>query len=76
VKMTPKRSRAPTSPLELANRKTDEQFIADYLQPRSVCTCLTMFGFSSDKKEEMKRSSGERTRIARAFCRLADRLCS
>jgi hypothetical protein len=32
--MKPKRQRAPTSPLELANRKTDEEFIADYLQPK------------------------------------------
>lgn len=29
--MKPKRARAPTSPIELANRKTDERFIADYL---------------------------------------------
>lgn len=29
-----KRRRAPTSQVELANRKTDAQFIADYLQPR------------------------------------------
>ncbi|KAL2018722.1 hypothetical protein VTK56DRAFT_428 [Thermocarpiscus australiensis] len=34
--MRVKRRRAPTSPLELANRKTDEQFVADYLQPSSV----------------------------------------
>ncbi|KAK0724699.1 acyl-CoA N-acyltransferase [Lasiosphaeris hirsuta] len=31
--MTPKRKRAPPNPLELANKKSDEQFIADYLQP-------------------------------------------
>ncbi|AEO67834.1 c7659e7d-6157-4a82-81fb-57eb36003b2b [Thermothielavioides terrestris] len=31
--MKQKRRRAPTSPLELANRKTDEEFIATYLQP-------------------------------------------
>ncbi|KAK0716669.1 hypothetical protein B0T21DRAFT_426133 [Apiosordaria backusii] len=31
--MKSKRLRAPTSPIEAANRKTDEQFIADYLQP-------------------------------------------
>ncbi|KAK3391492.1 acyl-CoA N-acyltransferase [Sordaria brevicollis] len=31
--MAPKRQRAPTSPIERANRKTDEQFISDYLQP-------------------------------------------
>ncbi|KAK4142877.1 uncharacterized protein C8A04DRAFT_12895 [Dichotomopilus funicola] len=30
----PKRRRSPTSPLEIANRKTDEQFIIDYLEPR------------------------------------------
>lgn len=35
-KMKPKRRRAPTSPLELANSKTDEDFIADYLQHGSV----------------------------------------
>ncbi|KAK3291876.1 uncharacterized protein B0H64DRAFT_242156 [Chaetomium fimeti] len=29
----PKRQRAPTSPLEVANRKTDKEFIADYLPP-------------------------------------------
>lgn len=29
--MGPKRHRAPTSPLDVANRKTDEQFVADYL---------------------------------------------
>ncbi|KAK3305415.1 acyl-CoA N-acyltransferase [Chaetomium strumarium] len=34
-KMRPKRRRAPTSPLELASRKTDEEFINDYLQPSS-----------------------------------------
>ncbi|KXX79690.1 N-alpha-acetyltransferase 40 [Madurella mycetomatis] len=33
--MKGKRQRTPTSPLELANRKTDEQFIADYLGPSS-----------------------------------------
>ncbi|KAK4246506.1 hypothetical protein C7999DRAFT_15404 [Corynascus novoguineensis] len=33
--MKPKRRRAETSPLELANRKTDDQFIADYLQAGS-----------------------------------------
>ncbi|KAK4098672.1 hypothetical protein N658DRAFT_499123 [Parathielavia hyrcaniae] len=32
--MKPKRRRAPTGPLALANRKTDEQFIADYFQSR------------------------------------------
>ncbi|KAK4201700.1 acyl-CoA N-acyltransferase [Triangularia verruculosa] len=31
--MRSKRPRAPTSPIEVANRKTDEQFIADYLLP-------------------------------------------
>ncbi|KAJ4416606.1 N alpha-acetyl-transferase [Neurospora sp. IMI 360204] len=31
--MAPKRQRAPTSPIERANRKTDEEFISDYLQP-------------------------------------------
>ncbi|KAK0669201.1 acyl-CoA N-acyltransferase [Cercophora samala] len=31
--MKARRSRAPTSPIEVANRKTDEQFIADYLHP-------------------------------------------
>lgn len=36
--MKGKRQRTPTSPLELANRKTDEQFIADYLEPRFVFT--------------------------------------
>ncbi|KAK0713907.1 acyl-CoA N-acyltransferase [Lasiosphaeria miniovina] len=34
--MKPKRRRAPTNPLELANRKTDEQFIADHLGPPGV----------------------------------------
>ncbi|EAQ83071.1 hypothetical protein CHGG_10889 [Chaetomium globosum CBS 148.51] len=29
----PKRQRTPTNPLEVANRKTDEEFITDYLQP-------------------------------------------
>ncbi|GAB1317366.1 hypothetical protein MFIFM68171_07576 [Madurella fahalii] len=33
--MKGKRRRAPTNPLELANRKTDEQFMADYLEPSS-----------------------------------------
>ncbi|KAK4152199.1 N-alpha-acetyltransferase 40 [Chaetomidium leptoderma] len=33
--MSPKRQMAPTSLLELANQKTDEEFIADYFQPRS-----------------------------------------
>ncbi|KAK4241180.1 acyl-CoA N-acyltransferase [Achaetomium macrosporum] len=33
--MKPKRRRAPTNPLELASRKTDEEFIAEYLQPSS-----------------------------------------
>ncbi|KAK4124285.1 hypothetical protein N657DRAFT_644499 [Parathielavia appendiculata] len=33
--MKPKRQRAPTGPLELANRKTDEQFIADYFPSKS-----------------------------------------
>ncbi|KAH8887459.1 acyl-CoA N-acyltransferase [Thozetella sp. PMI_491] len=28
-----KRRRAPTNPLEAANRKTDDQFVADYLRP-------------------------------------------
>ncbi|KAK4180924.1 acyl-CoA N-acyltransferase [Triangularia setosa] len=34
--MKSKRSRAPTSPIEVANRKTDKQFIADYLQPETA----------------------------------------
>lgn len=34
--MKQKRQRAETSPLELANRKTDEQFINDYLKAGSV----------------------------------------
>ena len=37
--MAPKRQRAPTSPIERANRKTDEEFISDYLQP-SVTSAL------------------------------------
>jgi hypothetical protein len=34
--MRTKRARAPTSPLDVANRKSDDHFIADYLQPRLV----------------------------------------
>ncbi|KAK1781475.1 acyl-CoA N-acyltransferase [Copromyces sp. CBS 386.78] len=37
--MAPKRQRAPTSPIERANRKTDEDFISDHLQP-SVSSTL------------------------------------
>lgn len=33
--MTQKRRRAPTSPIERANRKTDKEFIAEYLQPEN-----------------------------------------
>ncbi|CRK18263.1 hypothetical protein BN1723_015652 [Verticillium longisporum] len=36
-----KRRRAPTNPLEAANRKTDEQFIRDYLQPSDGWTTWT-----------------------------------
>lgn len=31
---TKKRPRAPTNPLEAANRKSDDDFIRDHLQPR------------------------------------------
>ncbi|KAL2133226.1 hypothetical protein VTI74DRAFT_2691 [Chaetomium olivicolor] len=42
--MKPKRRRAPTSPIDMAHRKTDEQFIADYLQPSSEgSTWVTMW---------------------------------
>ncbi|KAM9880920.1 GNAT family acetyltransferase nat4 [Verticillium dahliae] len=36
-----KRRRAPTNPLEAANRKTDEQFIRDHLQPSDGWTTWT-----------------------------------
>ncbi|KAK3983844.1 acyl-CoA N-acyltransferase [Cladorrhinum sp. PSN332] len=36
--MPPKRRRAPTDPIDVANQKTDEQFIADYLQSNWVTT--------------------------------------
>lgn len=41
--MTLKRRRAPTDPLELANRKTDEEFVADYLRPGLVCPFYIFF---------------------------------
>lgn len=38
--MTPKRQRAPTSPIERANRKTDEEFVSDYLHPSITSTLV------------------------------------
>lgn len=38
--MAPKRERVPTSPVERANRKTDKEFISDYLQPSISSTLL------------------------------------
>ncbi|EGZ76079.1 hypothetical protein NEUTE2DRAFT_76150 [Neurospora tetrasperma FGSC 2509] len=38
--MAPKRQRAPTSPIERANRQTDKEFIANYLQPSVTSSTL------------------------------------
>ncbi|KAK3496469.1 hypothetical protein B0T13DRAFT_400300 [Neurospora crassa] len=38
--MAPKRQRAPTSPIERANRQTDKEFVANYLQPSVTSSTL------------------------------------
>jgi hypothetical protein len=59
-KMKPKRRRVPTSPLELANRKTDEQFVADYFQSRSALfqfPCAVVSLARTSRKKDFGRLS-------------------
>ncbi|GKT41532.1 N-alpha-acetyltransferase 40 [Colletotrichum spaethianum] len=52
-----KRRKAPTNPIEAANRKTDDQFIKDYLQPSSDWTSWTHPKSSKPYALSLKSSS-------------------